>query len=171
MARKPKQLRYVEISHRNPRTRLFVGMGNQCFRTNTCDSFCIEIIRAGGQDCRAPVEYSACCQPQPKPMCDPHVATVCALEVDDDGYAVFEWPKALMELTEGWYIGIVKSDCHVCGEFPVRIGPRCNVIEVETTVMGPDNACWVGCEDDCNDDICKPRTPQAKTVYRPDYLN
>jgi hypothetical protein len=75
-----------------------------------------------------------------------------------------------MQQKEGWYTGTVVSECSVCGEFPVRIGPRCNVIKVETEIAGPDSACIVTCDDDaCSTAICPPKSANTQEVYRPAY--
>lgn len=146
------RLRYIEISRRNPVTKVRVGGGN-------CSDICIEIIRAGIEKCTPKCNYqdNPCGCNNTKTLCDPFVAKVCATEIDDDGFAIFEWPEKLYNLKEGWYEGIVMNDCHVCGTLPLRIGPRCNVVEVEYMPIGPDNACAVGCDDDCRDTACHPK--------------
>jgi hypothetical protein len=162
-------LRYVEISHRNPITRILVGSGNSCNSYQPCGEVCIIIERAGSKNCKPKVEYDYCGQVCHTPTCPP-VAKVCALEVDHDGYAVFQWPDELKYFPEGWYTGTVVNGCSKCGEFPVRIGPRCNVITVETEIMGPDNACWVTCDDKpCDTPICPTSIENTKAVYKPAY--
>ena len=166
---KRKTLRYIEISRRNPVTRIMTG---------SCGDICIEIRRAGQENCFPVVDFcpdNPCqCGPK-KTMCDTFVSRVCALEVDSDGYAIFEWPTNLMNITEGWYEGhLISNNCNCCGIVPVRIGPRCNVIEVETEIMGPDGKCWVGCEDECLDTICETKkitssTGNGANIYIPDY--
>jgi hypothetical protein len=149
-----KQLRYVEISRRNPITRIFIGGGNKCNPYAICSDVCITIEMAGSKKCAPKPTYDSCgntCQPG----CDTFVATICAEEIDANGYAVFHWPEYLMQQREGWYTGTVHSGCHSCGEFPVRIGPRCNVIHVETIISGPDSACIISCDDD----MCQTSTP------------
>lgn len=165
-------LRYIEISRRNQVSRIFVGTGATCSKNSIrCGDICIDIVRAGAYNCSAPIQYNACCQPQPEPLCDPIAAHVCAVEIDEEGYAVFEWPLELLDLKEGWYEGHIVSNCNKCGTIPVRIGPRCNVIKVEEIVNGPDSLCVVGCDDNCADNICgpKPSTASDKKVYVPTY--
>lgn len=183
MAKRQKQLRYVEISQRNPITRIRVGSGGGCNHGSVCDDVCIEIRRAGHENCHPevscpdnPCECHTCsCNKCHSGSCDPctFVANVCALEVDDAGYAVFEWPDYLKEQKEGWYEGYVMTGCSCCGVFPVRIGPRCNVIEVETVISGPDSKCTVGCEEECRDGACHPKYGSGSKVsgeiYVPDY--
>jgi hypothetical protein len=167
-----KPLRYIEISHRNRSTRIFVGQGNMCHRVNVCGDVCIDIKRAGKEICGPKVVYDSCCNPTPVPMCEAQVAHVCALEIDEEGYAVFEWGDELLKLKEGWYEGHVKTGCDTCGIVPLRVGPRCNVLEVETEISGPDNACYVGCEDPCEKPICPVSggiMGQSTTVHVPDY--
>lgn len=148
-------VRYIEVSRRNPFTKLFVGSGSGCSNLGpVCGDICIEIVRAGKEKCEPEQKYNACCKPEPRPICDRHVAHVCAKEIDKEGYAIFEWPEELYNFKEGWYNAIVKTGCDECGVFPLRIGPRCNVISVETIISGPDNACWVDCEDECYRDPC-----------------
>lgn len=158
-----KQLRYVEISARNPITKMMLS--------GTCGDVCITIRRAGADSCTPPPTFDSCSNTCVKPRCELDVATVCALEVDDDGYTVFEWPKNLHnELREGWYTGIIMNGCANCGEIPVRVGPRCNVVEVETEIFGPDSACWIGCDDDCpQEQICPTTSTGTKTAYVPSY--
>lgn len=171
MVNKNRPLRYIEISRRNQVSRIFVGTGSHCARNSIgCGDVCIDIRRAGQYNCET-VKYNACCQPEPVPMCELNVAHVCALEIDDDGYAVFEWPDELLDLKEGWYEGYVMSGCSNCGQVPVRIGPRCNVIEVETVISGPDSLCYVGCEDECKDEVCPPRTKDSRKIYTPEYMD
>lgn len=164
-----KQLRYVEISKRNPVTRIFVGGGNTCNPYSTCSDFCIIIEREGSKKCSPKIEYDACgnaCHPQ----CDTFVAKVCAQEIDANGYAVFVWPNELKNIREGWYTGTVVSGCNTCGVFPVRVGPRCNVIKVETHIMGPDSGCVVTCDDaPCVTPICPTGSSEQVTVYVPSY--
>lgn len=168
------QLRYIEISRRNPVTRIFVGTGSSCSKSPTCGDMCIDIERAGQKNstCAPKVTYNACCQPEPVSQCETNVAHVCASQIDEEGYAVFEWPSSLLSLKEGWYTGTLVSGCSICGEVPVRIGPRCNVLEVEKVVVGPDSACWVGCDETCVDEICAHNTTTNTTtaVYVPAYL-
>jgi hypothetical protein len=163
-------LRYVEISNRNPVTRILVGQGNSCNPYAICGDVCITIERAGSKNCKPKPQYDDCGQAcYSAPQCAP-VAVVCALEVDDNGYAVFQWPRELMAMQEGWYTGTVMNGCSKCGEFPVRIGPRCNVIKVETEIMGPDNACWVTCDDEtCSSPICPTPSNKPINVYTPAY--
>ena len=168
----PKQLRYIEISHRNRMSRLFVGKGGGCSRVNICGDVCIDIKRAGQESCTPQIQYDSCCNPAPKPLCELNVAHVCATEIDEEGYAVFEWTEDLLELKQGWYEGHVKTGCDTCVVIPLRVGPRCNVIEVETRISGPDNMCYVGCDDPCETDICPTnggRSNQQTTIYIPDY--
>jgi hypothetical protein len=164
-----KNLRYVEISKRNPVTRIFVGGGNSCNSYSLCSDVCIVIEREGSKKCSPKIEYDQCgnaCHP----VCDTFVAKVCAQEIDANGYAVFVWPKELMGIREGWYTGTVVSGCHTCGIFPVRVGPRCNVIKVETHIMGPDSACVVTCDDDvCVTPICPTGKAEAPNAYVPSY--
>jgi hypothetical protein len=164
-----KNLRYVEISKRNPVTRIFVGGGNSCNSYSLCSDVCIVIEREGSKKCSPKIEYDQCgnaCHP----VCDTFVAKVCAQEIDANGYAVFVWPKELMGIREGWYTGTVVSGCNTCGVFPVRVGPRCNVIKVETHIMGPDSACVVTCDDDpCVTPICPTGTTGTPNVYTPAY--
>jgi hypothetical protein len=164
------KLRYVEISRRNPMSRILVGAGNTCSSTVVCGDVCITIERAGNKKCKPKIEYDHCGHACHVPSCPP-IAKVCALEIDDDGYAVFQWPTELFDMKEGWYTGVVTTGCYVCGEFPVRIGPRCNVIKVETEIMGPDSACWVTCDDEpCVDEICQtPSSNTGKVTYKPAY--
>jgi hypothetical protein len=167
MKRKP--LRYVEISRRNPITRIMVGAGNSCSPYPVCGDVCIIIEKAGSKNCKPKQQYDSCGYTCHVPQCEP-VAKVCALEVDNDGYAIFQWPQALFSFQEGWYTGTVVNECGTCGEFPVRIGPRCNVIEVETIISGPDSACWISCDDNsCNTPICPDNNQTEKTVYTPTY--
>lgn len=169
---KNSKLRYIEISLRNPVTRLMLGSGSSCDPIPTCDDVCIEIRRAGKKDCGRDYDPCTChdtwdcCKP-----CDPceQVATVCALEIDEEGYTVFEWPTFLLDFKEGWYEGYVMSNCQCCGVLPIRIGPRCNVLEVEHVVVGPDSACVVGCEDDCVDQICPPKYKRREVDEKPHY--
>ena len=166
------KLRYVEISRRNPTTRILVGGGNSCSSYKVCGEVCIIIERAGSKKCAPKTTYDDCgntCAPQ----CETFVAQVCAEEIDADGYAVFRWPTELMSLKEGWYTGTVMIGCGSCGEFPVRIGPRCNVIHVETEISGPDSGCIVTCDDDpCQTDVCPPKsTGNSLPVYTPPYLD
>lgn len=161
MVKSNNKLRYIEVSRRNPVTKLLMG--------NVCGEVCIEIKRAGHYDCEPKVEYNACCQPEPKPLCDLNVTKVCALEVNDDGYAIFEWPSELYSFKEGWYEGYVMVGCNCCAILPLRIGPRCNVLEVETVVSGPDDKCWVGCDEDCEYDLCSTKETSNLTTYVPDY--
>lgn len=173
-----RQPKYLEISQRNQVSRIFIGKGSTCSRKPIdCNDVCIDIVRAGVYDCRDEPQtcYRDCCGKTVHiPKCDPNVATVCAVEIDDDGWAVFEWPKNLLGLKQGWYQGFIRSACSECGEIPIRIGPRCNVIEVETIVSGPDSACYVGCDEDvCGTDPCldgfdKHGQP-VKPIYRPTY--
>lgn len=159
------QLRYVEISRRNPITRILVG-GGLCAGDIT-----MEIRRSGSDKCAPKTKYNACCQIEEVPRCDVNVATVTALEIDDNGYAIFEWPTSLLSLKEGWYQGTIRSGCSNCGEIPIRIGPRCNVLKVETDILGPDSLCEVGCDDDCPTDVCKTSTSGVLTkVYIPDTI-
>ena len=167
------KLRYIEVSRRNPVTRILVGTGSQCGYPvqRTCNDICIEIRRAGhGSKCPPETKYNACCQPEPVPFCDLNVMTVCSDDIDDEGFAIFVWPEELYHFKEGWYEGHVVSDCHECGVLPLRIGPRCNVLEVEHVVAGPDSACWVGCDDDCNDDVCPPKRNVNMNTYIPSYV-
>lgn len=176
---KHKKLRYVEISHRNPITRIRVGYGSGCGASSICgEDVCIEIRRAGQENCHSECRIidnpCGCGCGQPKPLCDTFVARVCALEVDDDGYAVFEWPEELKEICEGWYEGTVMTGCFECGKVPIRVGPRCNVIEVETEISGPDSKCAVGCEDECRDTVCHPKYSGKQIsgeIYVPDYIS
>lgn len=168
-----RQPRYLEISQRNMVSRIFIGKGSGCSGKGiSCNDICIDIIRAGAYKCTHAHGLNSCaCHSQPIPICDPVAATVCAKEIDDDGWAVFEWPNSLLSLKEGWYEGKINSSCSTCGEIPVRVGPRCNVIEVETIVSGPDSACFVGCDEDCGVDPCldgKPGTVN-QTTYNPGY--
>lgn len=167
-----KQPRYIEISSRNTVTRIFVGTSSSCGKScsSPCSEICINIRRAGKSNCKEAEIYNSCCGYEPKPLCDRDVATVCAIEIDSEGYAVFEWPSHLLNLTQGWYEAEVVSHCNVCAILPLRIGPRCNVIEVETTIAGPDNLCYVGCEDDCVDEICPSGHSDQRPVYKPKYL-
>ena len=121
--------------------------------------------------CAPKVEYDSCCQPIVKMPCETLVARVCAIDIDDNGFAVFEWPTALFGYPEGWYEGHVMTGCNSCGVLPLRIGPRCNVVEVEFVTVGPDCADWVGCDDGkCVDEICPTNNKgSTKTVYVPDY--
>ncbi len=171
MGKSNRPLRYIEISRRNQVSRILVGTGSSCLRNSIgCGDVCIDIRRAGQYNCNSPIKYNACCQPEPVPLCDLNVAHVCALEIDDDGYAVFEWPNELLNLKEGWYEAHVMSGCSDCGVLPLRVGPRCNVIEVETVVNGPDSLCYVGCEDDCETEICPTNNyNNTSKVYIPDY--
>lgn len=154
-----KQLRYIEVSRRNPVTKIRVGYGSRCGPGLACEDVCVEIRRAGADKCVSKCNYhdNPCGCTVPKPICDPFVARVCALEIDDEGFAIFEWPEKLFNLTEGWYEGHVMTDCYTCGVLPLRVGPRCNVLEVETMPIGPDSACNVGCEDECRDTVCHPK--------------
>ena len=165
------KLRYVEISRRNPITRILVGAGNACDYTTPCGEVCITIERAGAKNCKPKVDYDACGNACHVSHCEP-IAIVCALEVDENGYAVFQWPTELLSFPEGWYIGTVTNGCSKCGEFPVRIGPRCNVIKVETEISGPDSACWVTCDDEpCVTPVCPtPRFGDQRTTYKPSYI-
>lgn len=174
-----RQLRYIEISRRNRTTRIFVGQGGGCDRMTVCGDVCIDIERAGKKDC------NGCCTPSPcydtscgcatskcqcRTCCEKSVAHVCATEIDSEGYAVFHWDSDLLNLKEGWYEGHVKTGCDTCGILPVRIGPRCNVIEVETKVSGPDNLCWADCDDQCDYDVCSTSSKsKTATIYVPEY--
>ena len=171
MAKRNKQLRYIEISSRNTVSRIFVGSSSSCSKScaNICDQICINIRRAGKSNCKEAQVYDSCCGYAPLPTCDRDVATVCAVEIDNEGYAVFEWPSELLSLTQGWYEAEVVNHCNVCAVLPLRIGPRCNVIEVETTVAGPDDLCYVGCEDECEYTICGNKK-DSRPVYEPKYL-
>lgn len=171
-----KQLRYVEVSRRNPITRIRVGYGAGCGAGYICDDVCMIIKRAGQEKCHPVCNYPDnpcdCGCGKPKTLCDTFVAKICALEIDDNGYAVFQWPTDLMEQKEGWYEGHLMTGCSSCGVIPLRIGPRCNVIEVETEIFGPDNACAVGCEDSCSDGMCHPKYSGddiSGEIYVPDY--
>ena len=162
-----RQLRYIEISRRNPISRILLG-GSAC---NGGDVK-ITIRRAGNGKCAPKIKYNACCQAEEVPLCDTFVAEVSVLEIDDNGYAVFEWPAYLFEEKEGWYTGTITigNSCSNCGEVPVRIGPRCNVVEVERIVVGPDMLCAVGCDDGCDNDVCPPKKPgigSTTTIYIP----
>lgn len=177
MVKKHKPLRYIEISRRNPVTKILVGSGTTCNPGSSCGDICIEIRRAGQSNCNpmpSDCPDNPCCSPEPLLACPTFVARVCALDLDDRGYAIFEWPKELYDIKEGWYEGHLTSGCFDCAVLPIRVGPRCNVIEVETEISGPDSKCWVGCEDECLEEICatKPATStvnQGKTIYIPDY--
>jgi hypothetical protein len=166
---KHKPLRYIEVSRRNPITRILVGSGTSCCYSPVSGDVCLNIERAGASNCTKKVKYNACCQAEPVPLCEKVAAHVCALEIDEDGYAVFEWPEELFDLQEGWYVGRVMTGCNECGELPLRIGPRCNVIEVETVICGPDKLCEVGCPDECPDEICPTKTKGTGNIYTPDY--
>lgn len=159
-------LRYVEISRRNPITRLLVGHGTPC------EDVCIDITRAGAKstNCGSQCPPNNPCQCGSTLQACQTVTTVCALEIDDDGYAVFEWPTSLLELKQGWYEGTVRTGCSTCGVVPIRIGPRCNVLEVETKILGPDCLGPVACETGCQDEICPTKTASGKEVkvYVPD---
>lgn len=169
---KHKKPRYIEISRRNRMSRIFVGVGYGCQKQSmTCGDICIDIRRAG-QYYNDHHSSKSCgtCYDGPPPACEPQVAHVCALEIDDDGYAVFEWPIELLNLKEGWYDGVIISDCQSCGIVPIRVGPRCNVIEVENIVSGPDCLSYVGCEDECVDTICGKSDTDGRPVYVPSYI-
>lgn len=170
-----KQPRYIEISRRNPVTKIKVGYGTSCSPTLACDDICIEIVRSGSKNCNdscCPPDNPCGCNTKKSNCCDPFVAKVCAIEVDEDGFAVFEWPPKLFNFKEGWYEGNVTVGCSNAGVLPIRIGPRANVLEVEMVVIGPDNACAVGCEDPCVDTVCHPKysDPQCDAEnYTPNY--
>lgn len=169
MAKRNRQLRYIEISRRNQASRIFVGSGNICSATSIgCGEVCIDIVRKGSYNCKK-VEYDTCGNAIVSPLCPRDVATVCALEIDDDGFAVFEWPAELLSLNEGWYEGHVRVGCDTCAVLPLRIGARCNVIEVETIISGPDSLCDAGCDPVCADEICPPQSTPSGTIYIPDY--
>lgn len=174
---KQKQLRYVEISRRNPVTRIKLGSGSSCNAGTICgsDDVFILLSRAGSENCHPVCDYrdNPCSCNSYRTTCCMPFAKVCALEIDDYGYAVFHWPKELMEMKQGWYEGEVYTGCSFCGKFPVRIGPRCNVLEVETTIIGPDSLCAVGCNDDpCVDGPCHPKYTTHRDnnkIYVPNY--
>lgn len=174
MATRKRQPRYIEVSQRNPQTRILVGSGTACCHSPVYGDVCIEIERAVSHEYKGfhkhKTQYNSCCQPECKPLCDKIAAHVCALEVDEEGYAVFEWPPELFNLEEGWYTGRILNGCSECGELPLRIGPRCNVIEVEHIVAGPDDKCWVGCPDECPDVVCPTASKKhGNNIYTPDY--
>ena len=167
------KLRYIEISRRNMMSKILVGSGgSSCnYSAIPCGDYSINIRRAGKDKCKTKVQVDECGTCKPVPLCDQNVAIVKASEIDDNGYAVFVWPTALLNLKEGWYEGVITNGCFTCGIVPLRIGPRCNVLKVETDILGPDSACWIDCDDACPTDIC-PTTTSTKltTVYVPDTI-
>jgi hypothetical protein len=169
---KKKQLRYIEISQRNMMSRILVGSGASNCNSGPvpCEAFSVTIRRAGSDKCTPQTNYDNCGNVILSANCDQNVAVVKAQEIDASGYAVFVWPATLLNLKEGWYEGHVSNGCDSCGVFPLRIGPRCNVLKVETEILGPDSACWVGCDDACPPgEICPPKTSSGTTfsVYVP----
>lgn len=174
--KKKKNPRYIEISNRNRTSRIKLSGSCACGDVEIC-------IRRAGYDKCCPADRCQpdnpcscdCSKPKNSCGCDLDVATVEALEVDADGFTVFEWPDELLSLKEGWYEGHIQNGCNLCGVVPIRVGPRCNVIEVETVVSGPDVLCWVGCPNGCpNEDVCLCPSSKSKssgvTVYVPDYI-
>lgn len=172
-----KQLRYIEISNRNPITRILIG------NRARCEDVSIRIIRAGSKDCGcntvcAPDNPCTACGTSGSKSCGGNCytsfnpssigcctdVTVQALEIDDDGYAVFQWPNSATSLPEGWYDGIVTNGCDICGKLPVRVGARANVLKVETDILGPDHMCQETCTTDGCDPICPTKTDTGTTV-------
>lgn len=172
--------RYIEVSLRNPVSKILVGNNysggcSSCgtSTTNCASNVCIDIQRAGFDNCSLSNTFNTCCSQKIKPLCNSSIAHVCATEIDDNGYAIFVWPKELYNLKEGWYEGhVITNGCNECAVLPLRIGARCNVVKVEAEVFGPDCADWVSCDTGCKTlDPCESQQENnsGKTKYVPSY--
>lgn len=168
------QPRYLEASWRNRASRIFIGGDSKCKPVPICGDVCITVKRAGDSQCNSvPQPNDNLCGQKTVSPCDLTVVTVCASEIDDSGYAIFEWPRELITAEEGWYEAHIEGGCSSCGILPLRVGPRCNVIEVENIIAGPDCKDWVtGCDDGCEEETCPTSGSNSADVvhiYKPNW--
>lgn len=142
--------RYLEVSHRNRQSRLFMGRGS-CHNPYMCDDVCIELRPRGWKKCRPQPSFNACGKPLPEPLCPDKFVLVCA-DFNEDGWATFTWPKEALNMIQGFYEGVlIIGGCETDQVLPVLVGAHRGASIAESIPTNIDGRGCVACdEDECD---------------------